>query len=320
MPTCQETFQQWLDQGYIPYRGWGPEHTGQRDTAAAQGLAGGSGPFAPANPFYEPDISARQSRWDVSNEQDILNYLEFANRLGTHTEGSLERLGVPEYTSQDIYDFFIRPDERRRIEGARESARRGVERGGRLLASEASRVGRSMSGGAPGVVAQAAEAGAEGGGLNAEATLAKATKNMARAVESGPRDPFSPRLLAASERGIAENMSVAGGLTGLGEALQSGGNQAVASGNPIGAAIGGAVATAGLPFKIGGEDQQTKYASRLADVRERLSPEANYARWSERIATPTFSQVASAPSGGLEQTLGNVYRKPEEDSLGFMFG
>lgn len=318
MPSSQETFQGWLDQGYIPYRGWSPQQQWQYDLASEYGLTDG-GPFARGNPFYE-GAGARDTRWDVSSKQDILDYLEFANKMGTHTGESLRLLGVPEYDSTDIWEFFERPGELSALNAIKDSTRRQLAQGNRAIASEGARVGRSAYAGSPALQAQTTKAGLDIGRGDAEATLAGAVKNMARQIERGDRDPLSKQLLSASELGIGRNRATPEALTQLGGALIGGGATLMGSGSPQGAIAGLLTAGTGAPIKIGAEDQIRRYNDRLATVTGRLGPQAKMAAWSERLPDVQARRRSKlTPWGGAENALRGLYAS-EDEGGGFLFG
>ena len=311
MPSAQGQFQQWLDQGYVPYEGFNPTHQYQKDVAAEYGLSGEGGAFRgmrPGGPLAYPERpGSRTGRWDVKDRQDILDYLEFVGKMGVHSEGAISKLGAPDYTSEDIAQFFIRPDEKARFGSAMESFAGNQAQLDALGSSQAALGGRATHSGDPVTQSILANRGGIGDPASREAAQVEAVRNIAQAIEGDPGrlDPIN-RLLTAAESGLGSGASIGRAVSGTADAVSGGGEEAASTGNPYAMALGLLTMGAATPFTIGGADQASLYGARLSDGTSWLEPAPALASWSSKIPTVDVPQV-TASSGINERALSGVY-------------
>lgn len=364
MPSTQDVFDKWLDQGFIEYEGWYPANTRQGRVAQEYGLSlgpysergrrrqgGGGLPFSRttsgsysdrAGPWGGVGSDARKARWTVNSKQDILDYLEFANKMGVHNTQRRKGLGIPEYTSQDIYDYFIRPEEGAGLERAEAGALAAAERGGTAAASEAGRVGTSAYGGAPGV-RERAIAGV-GEAPNVTDALRGSRFSFAQALEGDPERLSTYNMLRDSAIGpfsglranidlnetigkVGWGVSGGGGSGGVTAAADSGGGASGggASGGGGGGMGPGAIAAliskfVGMGFGIGGDDQARLYRERLREVGSRLGATPAVASWSSRMPGGGRASQSMAPTQSFEGALGGLYDDEGKSRSGYLFG
>jgi len=320
MSEAQDQWQQWLDQGYIEYEGWVPAtaHQGQtvRDYGLSPGTAGGSDagprragggglPFR-RDPFGGAGVgTSRTGTWEVKNKQDILNYLEFVNRMGVHDPKRREKLGVGDYTSTDVWEFFERPQEMARLESGREGIVSGIERARRGAASEAARRGATRFGeGQSEFQARLPAALASYGGVGAEQALLRGEKRIAEGIEgSAARGSTASNLLAAAERGFGGQMTNASNWAEQGRSMTGAATDTGSSGGAAGGIAAAFLSAIGAPLKIGGSVETEKYRERLEDIRGDLAP-VTLPKWSSRIADTTGSP---ASVGTTESALGQLF-------------
>lgn len=313
MSEAQDQWQQWLDQGYIEYEGWAPATIAQgqvvRDYNLSPGTAGGSSagkrdtfggglPFR-RDPFGGPGVGrSRTGTWEVKDKQDIIDYLEFVNRMGVHNEKNRAKLGVKDYTSADVWEFFERPGEMARLESGREGIAAGIERARRGAASEAARRGATKFGeGQAEFQARLPGALASYGGIGAEQALQRGVKRIAQGIEgSAARGSTASRLLAGGERGLGDQITNARNWAEQGQRL----NQLAGSTMGISAAVG-------APMSIGGEMEAAKYDQVLQNLRADLAP-ADLPQWSSRIADTTGAPTSV---GTTESALGQLFPSDE---------
>ena len=304
MPSrAQDQWENWLDQGYIDYSGWVPEHY-QVGVAENYGLTG------EGNPFFQ-GISApggRDARWNVESEQDILDYLSFANELATHNKKRLGRLGVEDYTGQDIADFFIIPGEKQRVEGAKAQTLGDIERSGALASSEAGRMGASVYGGSPALQRSQEGTAAAYAKPSNEGLLTSAALEMAKGIEGGPRLAPLQDLLAAAELGGVSHIGAQKTMSEAALAPLAIGASGIGSGN-TGAMIGGGItAGAALPFVIGGAHQAGLAQEAMSKKMAALNPaRVVMPSWSSRIKSTRPSGQTARPYGANQAALAGIY-------------
>ena len=153
MTAATDQFQRWLDQGYIDAEGFAPASDHQSAVSKRYGRSLGTTgdedarPGGGGLPFSREAPSGRDYRWDVNSPEDILRFMEFANEMAPHTMDRQASFGIPQYTGQDVYDFFIRPQEVARMDAARKGLHGSLDRGRRMAASEGAKLASSMFGG-----------------------------------------------------------------------------------------------------------------------------------------------------------------------------
>ena len=313
MSESQDQWQEWLDQGYIEYEGWNPATLAQgqtvRDYSLSPGTAGGSSagdrrsfggglPFR-RDPFGGPGVGrSRTDTWEVKDKQDIIDYLEFVNRMGVHNEKNRAKLGVKDYTSADVWEFFERPGEIDRLESGRKGIVSGVERARRGAASEAARRGATKFGeGQAEFQARLPGALASYGGIGAEQALQRGLKRIAQGIEgSAARGSTASGLLAGGVRGFGDQITNARNWADEGQRL----NQMAGSTLGISAAFG-------APMSIGGEMEAAKYDQALQNLQDDLAP-ADLPQWSSRIADTTGTPKSV---GTTESALGQLFPSDE---------
>ena len=328
MSESQDQWQEWLDQGYIEYEGWNPATLAQgqtvRDYNLSPGTAGGSSagprragggslpfrretraaydPLGDAisgtrydDPKYDP---SRTGTWEVKDKQDIIDYLEFVNRMGVHNEKNRAKLGVKDYTSADVWEFFERPGEMDRFEGGRKGIVSAVERARRGAASEAAlRGSRKFGEGQSEFQARLPGALASYGGIGAEQALQRGMKRIAQGIEgSAARGSTASGLLAGGVRGFGDQITAAGKWAEQGQRL-----------NQMAGSTMGISALVGAPLSIGGELEAAKYSQALDNLQDDLAP-ADLPQWSSRIADTTG---APKSVGTTESALGQLFPSDE---------
>ena len=160
----------------------------------------------------------------MDSAEDILRYLEFAQEMAPHATSKQESFNIPQYTGQDVYDFFIKPQEVARMESARAGIASGLDRGRRLAAAEGGKMASSIAGSAPSAYgATSQRALASRGGPFAERALVEGLKGIANTVTSDPtRTAPISRLgqLASTGHGIHRdlNLGIADAFSALGGA------------------------------------------------------------------------------------------------------
>ena len=322
MPSsAQNQWQNWLDEGVIRYSGWVPEGY-QGAVAEKWDLLGQD------NPFYK-GIGAPGSRsgeWKVESEQDILDYLEFASEMAVHNKRRLGRLGVEDYTGQDIADFFVTPGERDRLERAKTETIKNITEAASRGASESGRYAASLYGDprAVGVQEDTVKHYGKPGGA-----LTTAQLELAKTIEAGRRKGPIEDLLMASQLGGTAH---AAGQKTMAEAamvpLTLGGAALGAAGAFSGAlgaaapplAIGGGLTMLGAaPFVIGGLDQQNLANQRMAKMASSLNPAAvQNPMWSSKLKPIEGSKQRARPYGANRAALSDIYGAAGDDSS-FMF-
>lgn len=324
MSESQDQWQEWLDQGYIEYEGWAPAtaHQGQtvRNYDLSPGTAGGSSagprragggglPFR-RDPIGGPGVGAsRTGTWEVKDKQDILDYLEFVNRMGVHDSKRLGKLGAKDYTSTDVWEFFERPQEMARLESGRAGITSGIERARRGAASEAARRGATKFGeGQAEFQARLPGALASYGGIGAEQALQGGLKRIAQGIEgSAARGATASNLLSSAERGYGGQITNATNWGEQGEGMTGAATDTGSSGGAAGGIAAAILGGIGAPLKIGGKVESEKYDQRLQDIREDLGS-VPLPQWSSRIAD-TSGTTASV--GTTESALGQLFPRDE---------
>lgn len=230
MATTEETFDKWLDQGYIEYEGWHPSSRYQGGVAQRAGLSlgpestvGGRRPGGGGLPFSR-EGGDRSGKWKVESKQDILDYLKFAGELGVSNQQRLKKLGIPQYTGQDIYDYFIRPQEVARLDAAEAGARAAAERGTSVAASEAGRLGLAAL--TPSFREMAISGVSPSGTPGGRRAIESALKQAATSIEQNPyRLSDLAQLEGAYSKGLAAQQSYNETIAEIGSAMvQGGGN------------------------------------------------------------------------------------------------
>jgi len=259
-------------------------------------------------------------------------------RVGSRDElynvlmGQAQEGGVGGYTQQDIYDFFIKPEEQRRFRESEERFRKLYGQAQRV-GSPAGQTGARLGLGGTGLGARMGRAiGRQRGGLAASRGLAEAQQAALQQIERPGRLSQIEDLVAASEAATARKgrtaKNVIGGLgagisgtlggAALGTtaaALAATGVGAPLASIPLGilSAIAAAAGTAG---GFGAQEdilkQGAKRMSRFRGAGPVQQAEFNVA------PMPTVQPVGQP--GMSEFALSNAYRPQEDEQGAFLYG
>jgi hypothetical protein len=298
---------------------------------------------------YEPLSS---SQWDQILGQGYVDIPSTSDRRG---EGNAERISVGDrdalydvimdqarggewggYTQQDIYDYFIRPGEERRMQQAEDRFRSlygQAERSGRQREGQ---LGARLGFGGTGLGARMARAvrGPERGGMDASQKLAEAQAAAARGIERGGRlskiDELATAASTGAERralthktgmqagiggGIGGTLGTIGGLM-LAASAGTGPGAAVLA--PLGGllmALGGGIGAGGA---VGG---QKDYMSRMGSLDEQLAQfRGGGVKAADFMPTAAPAAPTQPPVGSSGQALASTYGGDEQDQSFFYDG
>ena len=255
------------------------------------------------------------------------------HRVGSRDElynalmGQVEERGLGGYTQQDIYDFFVKPDEERRFREAEERFRSLYGQAQRV-GSPTGQLGAKLGIGGTGLGARMGRAMArERGGLAASRGLAEAQQAALQQIERPGRlsriEDLANAAQAQTERGGRTAKNVIGGLgAGIGGALgataaglASTGVGAPLAAIPLGimAAIAAATGTAG---GLGAEEDILKSGRRQQAAFRGAQP----VQQAEFNVTPLPTMDPGGQPGMSEYALSIAYRSQEDDQGAFLYG
>ena len=327
MSAATNQFDRWLSQGYIDAEGFSPASDHQSAVSEKHGLSlgtsgsgrgvpgGGGLPFsreAPGGREFTPDT------WKVDSAEDILRYLEFAQEMAPHATSKQEAFNIPNYTGQDIYDYFTKPQELALMQAQRAGTQTGLERGRRIAGSEGAKIGDAID--APGdFKAVSQRALASRGGPFAERALIEGLKGMSSGINQDPTRmrPLN-KLVTAAQTGHGVHADLNDTISNAFGALDMGGGGDAAS-----SIVGGASKLLTAPFQMGGMDQARRHREVLARKMIDLG-NVDPVQWGTDmpVAGSTPQQQMAATS--LEESLGEVFptdakkkKKQGDDSFAF---
>ena len=322
MTAATDQFQRWLDQGYIDAVGFAPASDHQSAVSKRYGLSLGTVGDEDARPgggglaFSREAPRGRDYRWEVNSPEDILRFMEFANEMAPHTMDRQASFGIPQYTGQDVYDFFIRPQEVARMDAARKGLHGSLDRGRRMAASEGAKLASSMFGGgatAGGELeARAGRTLADMGGSSAERALIEGLGGITAGIKGDPTrlralDRLSDKAMLGHGIHTDLNRGVSEAFGGLSSGT-SGGSDPFSQ---IGAA---GVDLVAQPFAMGGIDQARRHQEVLARKLNLLS-DVDPADWTADLPVAGTTPQQMKPFGGTFATaLGDMFTQPEEQA------
>lgn len=263
------------------------------------------------------------SRQSISSRDDLYDYIM----------DQTSRHGLGGYTQQDIYDFFIRPQEQQRMNEAQNRFRQLYGQATRIGQQRTGQLGARLGLGGTGLGARMARTiGSRYGGAAASRGLASAQEAAIRGIES-PNRLSAIEDLASAGRARDERRA-AGGKAGLQYGLGGAGSLLTAIGTgflgasasplapvtaPIAAlmmGIGGGMTAGGM---IGGEgsamDAMRRSDERAREYRGGPLQAAQFAP----VAT-TGVGADYSPTGSSEYALGSAYGGGEEEDTDFLYG
>jgi hypothetical protein len=253
----------------------------------------------------------------IGSRDQLYNWL-----MGQAQEG-----GVGGYTQQDVYDFFIKPEEQRRFRESEERFRSLYGQAQRV-GSPAGQAGARLGLGGTGLGARMGEAiGRQRGGVSASRGLAEAQQSALQQIERPGRLSQIDDLVNASQAatarqgreardtwgGIGAGTSAALGATAAG--LAASGIGAPLAAIPLGilAAIAAATGTSGgLSTQEGILKQGAKRMSQFRGAGPVQQAEFN-------VAPMPTTQPFGQP-GMSEFALSNAYRPQEDEQGAFLYG
>jgi len=324
MSAATDQFDRWLSQGYIDAEGFTPVSDHQSAVAERHGLSlgtvgsgrgvpgGGGLPFsreAPGGREFTPDT------WKVDSAEDILRYLEFAQEMAPHATSKQEAFNIPNYTGQDIYDYFVKPQELSLMQAQRAGTQTGLERGRRIAGSEGAKAADALN--APGdFKAVSQRALASRGGPFAERALIEGLRGMSSAINEDPtRMRPVNRLVSAAQTGHGVHADLNDTISNAFGGVAEGGTGL--------APIDLGMKAVGLPFQMGGMDQARRHRETLARKMVDLG-NVDPVQWGTDmpVAGSTPQQQMAATS--LEESLGEIFptdakkkKKQGDDSFAF---